>query len=152
MATVQPTDGHAGFAAHGRGVLASHPNASELPDRQALVTCMEACADCAQACLVCADACLGEPNVAELITCIRLNQDCADLCAATGSLLARQTSLDWELAGAALEACLIACDKCANECARHASHMEHCRICETACRACKSACDDLLTETSSAIA
>lgn len=144
MATLQGPHQQKGFASHGREIIASHPGARNQPSQQALVTAMEACADCAQACATCADACLGEPNVAKLVTCIRLNQDCADVCTATSNLLSRQVSLDWDIAGAALEVCTIACDKCAQECAKHAAHMKHCQVCEAACRACLQACEFLL--------
>lgn len=144
MAVIMGNELSPGFASHGRDVLTKHPGAGKGADQRQLVQCLEACADCAQACLACADACLGEPKVAELVTCIRLNQDCADLCQATGNILSRQLSLDWDIAGAALEACSVACERCAAECAKHAKHMEHCAVCETACRACQQACDALL--------
>ncbi|MDP2274877.1 MAG: four-helix bundle copper-binding protein [Archangium sp.] len=135
-----------GFHSRGKSVMATHPGNGQGEAHGALVTCFEACADCAQACIVCADACLGEPNVADLVTCIRLNQDCAELCEATGNILSRQVSLDWEIAGAALKACVIACHKCAAECRKHAAHMEHCGECEAACRACQAACESLMSQ------
>src|SRR5258707_8463269 len=104
MASIQTN----GFASSGRSVLATHPGVGGAAQSE-LVAAFEACADCAQACIACADACLGEENVKELVTCIRFNQDCADLCEATGNILSRQVSIDWELAGAALLACSIAC-------------------------------------------
>ena len=142
MITIQsPT----GFASRGRGVLATHPGIEASPNADLLAVCLEACADCAQACLSCADACLGEPNVAELVSCIRFNQDCADICTATFSVLSRQLVQAREVDRALLEACLLACRKCGDECARHAGHMEHCRVCAAACEACASACESLLT-------
>lgn len=142
MATAQSND-WSGFASRGKSVLATHPGVEAGARQAALTACFEACADCAQACIACADACLEEATVAELRTCIRLNQDCADLCEATGNILSRQVSLDWDIAAVSLRACTIACEKCAEECERHAEHMEHCRECAEACRACERSCDML---------
>lgn len=114
-------------------------------DMEALTRCVDACFDCAQTCTSCADACLGESNVQELVRCIRLNLDCADVCEATGRLLSRQTATDQNLLRRQLEACAAACKACGDECARHASHMEHCRICADACRSCEEACNAMLS-------
>jgi hypothetical protein len=141
MITIQaPT----GFGSRGRGVLATHPGLGAGQNADLLAVCLEACADCAQACLSCADACLGESNVAELVTCIRFNQDCADTCIATFSVLSRQLAQAREVDRALLQACSLACQKCGDECARHAKHMEHCRVCASACEACTAACEALL--------
>jgi Beta-lactamase len=43
-----------------------------------------------------------------------------------------------------LEACVATCKSCGDECARHAAHYEHCRVCEQACRRCEQACRELL--------
>jgi hypothetical protein len=46
--------------------------------------------------------------------------------------------------GPLLEACAATCKSCGDECARHARHHEHCRVCEQACRRCEQACWELL--------
>jgi hypothetical protein len=124
-------------------MLRTHPQASA--DTTALARCVEECADCTVACTSCADACLGEPDVQELVVCIRRNLDCADICQATGNVLARQTAFDPQLARTVLETCAQACRLCAQECERHASHHQHCRVCAEACRRCEQACEDLLS-------
>jgi hypothetical protein len=40
---------------------------------------------------------------------------------------------------ALLDACRTACRAGAEECARHAAHHEHCRLCEQDCRRCDAA-------------
>jgi hypothetical protein len=82
--------------------------------------------------------------VAELTTCIRTDLDCADLCAATGRVVSRRTGTNADLTRATLTACAAACRVCAEECARHASMHEHCRICGESCRRCEEACQALL--------
>ena len=68
---------------------------------------------------------------------------CADLCDTTGRLISRQENPD--LARAILQACILACRLCAEECERHASMHEHCRVCAESCRRCEQACRDALS-------
>lgn len=134
------------MAAHSdsaRQMLASSPAPIPDVDVRLLADAASAAFDCAQACTACANACLGEPNVQDLVRCIRLTSHCADLCVTTGRLLSRQEAP--ELARAVLEACLLACRLCAEECDKHgAMGMQHCRICAEACRACEQACQAVL--------
>ena len=125
-------------------MLETYPKDLGGIDREKLLACIEACGECAQACTACADACLSEDMVAELTTCIRTDADCADVCAATGRVLSRHTGYDANLTRAVLEACATACRACGDECERHASMHEHCRVCAEACRRCEQACRDLL--------
>ncbi|MFE6779546.1 four-helix bundle copper-binding protein [Streptomyces sp. NPDC057702] len=113
-------------------------------DRAALERCIEECATCAQACTACADACLAEGAVGDLTRCIRTDMDCADICAATASVLSRHTGYDINVTRAQLQACVVVCVSCAQECERHADAHEHCRICAQACRRCADACRALL--------
>jgi hypothetical protein len=71
--------------------------------------------------------------------------DCADLCSTTGRVMSRQTEYDANVSRALLEACVVACSSCGDECERHGQHgMEHCRICAEQCRRCEQACRELL--------
>jgi hypothetical protein len=126
-----------------REILELHPRPSGL-DRKLLLTCIDECFECAATCTSCADADLAEEDVREMVRCIRLCLDCSDLCDATGRIVTRQTEPDLGLIGATLEACLVACRACAQECDRHAAHHEHCRLCAEVCRRCEAACADLL--------
>jgi hypothetical protein len=120
-------------------MLEAYPRGIDV-DGTKLVAAIEALEDCANACTQCADACLSEQDLASLARCIRLNLDCADICTATGRVIFRQTESDANLARPLLEACA----SCADECERHASHMEHCRIYAESCRSCQTACQELL--------
>jgi hypothetical protein len=126
-------------------LLDSYPKDLGGVDREKLRACIEAFVACAQACTACADACLSEDMVTDLTTCIRTCADCADICDATGRVLSRHTGYDANLTRAVLEACATACRTCGDECERHASQHEHCRICGEVCRRCEQACRDLLT-------
>lgn len=120
-------------------MLAAHPHASAHNDT--LAEAAHHIAMCAQVCTSCADACLAEPMVDELTRCIRLNQDCADICATTSRMLVRQTATEAALMRELLAACATACRLCADECEKHASMHEHCRICAEHCRQCVEVCE-----------
>ena len=124
-------------------VFEVHPQPIGL-DRAVLLRCVGECLDCAASCTSCADADLAEDDVREMARCVRLCLDCADTCAATGRIVTRQTAPDLRIIRAMVEACVVACAVCAEECDRFAAHHEHCRLCAEACRRCKNACDDLL--------
>jgi hypothetical protein len=124
-------------------IIDRHPRPISL-DRSVLLPCIEQCFDCAATCSACADACLGEPDVPELVRCVRLCLDCADVCEATGRVVTRQTETDLGVVRAAVEACVVACAACAEECELHAPHHDHCRVSAEVCRSCEKACSDLL--------
>ena len=124
-------------------MIEMHPSPASI-DRDTLLRCIDACFDCAAECTSCADACLGEPSVEDLVHCIRLNLDCADACGVAGRIAVRQTALDVGVLRATIQACAVACHACGEECARHAEHHEHCRVCSEACARCEQACTDLV--------
>lgn len=124
---------------HTREMIATHPDVQGSINA-ALIEAIDAAYECAQTCTSCADACLAEEDVARLRQCIRFNLDCADVCAATATLGNRRTGSDEEVIRKMLDACATACQLCGEECARHAAHHEHCRICAESCRRCEAAC------------
>lgn len=124
-------------------MIASSPAQTGV-DPELLARAIDALVACAQTCTACADACLSEEMVAEMRACIRSDLDCADVCDATARVLSRQTAYDPDVTRTLLEACIQVCRTCGNECASHADHHEHCRICAEACRACEQACSELL--------
>lgn len=125
-------------------MLETYPRDLGNVDRAKLEACIAACFECGQVCTACADACLSEEMVADLTKCIRTNLDCADICETTGRVLSRHTGYDAHVTRAVLEACIKACSSCGDECQKHASMHEHCRVCAESCRTCEQACKDLL--------
>jgi hypothetical protein len=122
-------------------MIATHPDVRGNTNRT-LIACIEECYSCAQTCVSCADACIAEQEVEHLRQCIRFDLDCADICAVTGTLGTRRTGSNETLLAGALQLCATACRLCAEECDRHASKHEHCRICADACRRCERACNE----------
>jgi hypothetical protein len=128
---------------YARQLLDTYPGTVNA-DAGVLAATIDALSDCAQACIADADADLAEQDLAAMIKCIRLCLDCADVCTATAGVTSRQTEYDANVARALLEACVVTCKSCGDECERHAQHHEHCRVCEQACRRCEQACRELL--------
>jgi len=128
---------------YARQLLDTYPRALTV-DAGLLAATIDALSDCAQACIADTDADLSEANLAEMVKCIRLCLDCTDVCTATAAVLSRLAEYDPGATRALLQACVAICISCGNECARHAPHYEHCRVCEQACRRCERACQDLL--------
>jgi hypothetical protein len=122
-----------------REMISQHPRVRGSVN-DALIACIEECYSCSQACVSCADACLAEPSVAELTQCIRLDLDCADICAATGAIATRRTGSNEQGLRALLNTCAILCAVCAEECERHATMHQHCKVCGEQCRRCERAC------------
>jgi len=127
------------FTPHVQEMLAAHPRKSFVTG-DTLLACIQACFDCQQTCIACADACLSESDVSSLLQCIRLNYDCANVCEAAGKILSRQTAFQTAIPRAVLDACIVACRACGDECDKHAAQMAHCRVCADACRRCEQAC------------
>jgi len=128
---------------YARQLLDAHPRGVSI-DARLLAAAIDALTDCAQACTADADDDLAEQNVADMIRCIRLCLDCADVCTATAAVTSRQTEYDPDVTRPLLQACVVVCRRCGDECGRHAGMHEHCRICEQACRRCEQACQELL--------
>jgi len=124
-------------------MIATHPDVRGNVN-QALIDAIDAAYSCAQTCTSCADACLAEEMVAQLRQCIRFNLDCADVCAATATVGTRRTGSNEEVIRKMLDACIVACRLCGQECQRHAGKHEHCRVCAEACRRCETACQNAL--------
>lgn len=123
-------------------MLETHPRRADV-DRTRLAAAIDALNACAETCTACADACLSEDMVAELTRCVALNLNCADICLATARMLSRNAGEDAAISRSMLEACATACRACAEECAKHAKHHQHCRVCAEACRSCERVCRDL---------
>jgi hypothetical protein len=123
-------------------MISTHPDARGSTN-DALIRCIEECYSCAQTCTSCGDACLAQDMVKDLTQCVRLNLDCADVCNITGRIATRRTGSDDELIRRMLLTCAAACRLCGDECERHASQHEHCRICAEACRRCMQACQEV---------
>lgn len=125
-----------------RAVLEAHPDPASSAGPEAL-KCIYETAQCAYVCTACADACLVETEYGDLSQCIRLNLDCAEICAIVGRFLARPGHQDRETLERILEACMLACRACAEECRGHGD-MEHCQVCAEQCERCAEACERMV--------
>ena len=90
--------------------------------------------ECAAACTACADACLAEDGVEDLRDCITLDNVCAEVCTATANVMSRIAYGSYDVLRAQLEACVVACRTCAEECESHGEMHDHCAACAEQCR------------------
>ena len=119
--------------------LADHP-ARDTFDLPELLRAIEACQSCFTMCNLCADSDLARSGH-DMADCIRTCTDCATICAATAAVLSRPNP-SGDAWAKQVEACIIACRECANECEQH----DHtcCRSCAEACRECEQALQQLM--------
>jgi len=125
-------------------MLKTHPYPPVI-EMKKLLSGIKAINGCAKISTICADACVGEKNLM-LTRCIRSCLDCADICGTTAKILSRQTETDIDMLRDQLKACAVACNKCGQDCEKHAMMYEHCRICADVCFSCEETCNDLLEE------
>ncbi len=124
---------------HIENLFQSHPHTAGAENAN-LAKLIRSLDECKESCTACADACLAEPKPEMLRRCIRLNLDCADSCTAAARILSRLTEPDGDILRSHVEACAIACRLCGDECRKHETHHDHCRICAESCRQCEQAC------------
>ena len=116
-------------------MIAEHPQVGERYNEQ-LGEAVKHAMYCAAIANSCADACSAEPD--DMARCIRLCMDASDMCTATYRIATRRTSGNVQLIEAALSACILACETCAEECGKH--DMPHCSRCAKMCRECADDC------------
>ncbi len=99
---------------------------------------------CAEICASCADACIAESAGKDMRQCIRTCLDCSDICEATAKAGLRRTGQNIVVLRAQLQACVTACEACAEECDKHDN--AHCARCAKMCRECAADCRKALPE------
>jgi hypothetical protein len=109
---------------------------------ESLAAAIDAMLECEEAVTACAAAMVTEDDVRAMQDAIICDLNCVDVVAATRRVLSRGT--DSALLGSQLEACVMACEHSGEQCAKHAGHHEHCRMCLAATRRCAEACRQVL--------
>lgn len=115
-------------------MIATHPQVKD--ETEELVLAARHAMLCSLFCTSCADACVAEDMA--MAQCIRNCLDCADVCAATARLAVRRTAANIDVLRAQMEACIKACETCAEECDKHDN--PHCALCAEMCRECAEDC------------
>jgi len=91
-------------------------------------------ANCQAMCNYCFNACLHEKDIHMMVKCIKLDKECSQICGTAISSIASDSYMYKEV----LKLCVIACEKCAEECKKH--NNSHCQDCAKACEECAKAC------------
>ena len=99
-------------------------------------TYIDACNECFEACEQCAVKCLHEEDVKPLTKCVEICITCYHACAAASMIMSAESEYTKKLLGLVVEVC----EACAEECEKHAGHMEHCRQCAEICHRCAEEC------------
>lgn len=113
-------------------------------DAETLMNAIDTMFECAASCTACADACLAEEQPDKLRRCITLDNVCAEICTATARTLARISSGSYDVLRAQLQACIVACRECAEECRSHGEMHEHCAVCAEVCERTERVAGELL--------
>lgn len=108
--------------------------------KNTIADCIQACKDCVGICTNCAAACTEEENVQSLSRCIQLNLECAAICNAAVQLM----EVNGNSSASLYKLCGDICQRCAEECVRHA-FIEHCRHSAEAARSCSILCYEMAT-------
>jgi len=110
-----------------------------------LAAAVDVLQECAESVTACAAAMLTGADVAELASAVSFDMDCVDVVETTRRLLTRNVGPGTALLRAQLKACLMACERSNEQCAKHAAHHAHCRICADSTGRCANVCRALLT-------
>jgi hypothetical protein len=126
-------------------LIRTHPAKAPV-DESMLAEAVDRIYECAKACAACANACLGEDDPTSQAACITSCENCGEVCITTARALSRITGFNAEAIRHLVAACEQICRICGDECASHATEMEHCQVCAECCRTCAEACRSLLQE------
>jgi hypothetical protein len=118
-----------------RQIIDCHPTGYHTLDRKRLEAAILGLYESAQAATANADAILNANLVRDMIDCLRSCLDAADVAEAAAKVLSRATGYDPSITGSVLAAAVATLERCADECARHASLHMPCRLCSETCRA-----------------
>jgi len=113
-------------------------------DLDKLATAVEALLEVERTTTACAGAMIGEDDSSAMVDAIRADLDTVDVVHAARSILTRFVGANVDVVRAELNAAIAACERSNAECARHAEHHGHCRLCASATSAGITASRDLL--------
>jgi hypothetical protein len=97
-------------------------------DIEALATVLQALGDLNRDATACSSAMIADENAAGMSTEIRAALDAADTAATAERVLARGAAADVTVTKAVLQAAVVAAERSAQECGKHADHHAHCRL------------------------
>jgi hypothetical protein len=108
-------------------------------DMKLMQECIEACSAAEQAALMCADAGSGD-NMGKMMS---MCANTADMANTMMRMMMRPMGYDAASMMGMLEATMMMCRACADECMMHAEMSDHCRMCAEVCTNAVAACEAL---------
>jgi hypothetical protein len=103
--------------------------------------CIEACSACEQACTMCAGSMMMSEDMA---MCNGMCMNCADMANTMMRMMMRPNGMNGPAMMAMLQAMVVMCSSCADECEAHAAMSEDCRMCAEVGRQCAMACQKMM--------
>jgi len=109
-------------------------------DMKLMQQCIEACAAAEQAATMCADAAMGGDGMGKMTS---MCANTADMANTMMRMMMRPAGYDMSTMMAMLEATMMMCRACADECMMHAEMSDHCKMCAEVCMNAAMACESL---------
>lgn len=115
---------------------------SSMPgmDMKLMAECIEACSACEQACTMCASCMMGDGTAIHMEMCMNT----ADMCNTMMRMMLRPSGMMMDSMVRMLDATMMQCRMCADECMKHADMHEDCRVCAEACSQAAMACEKMM--------
>ena len=110
-------------------------------DMKLMQQCIEACAAAEQAATMCADAAMGGDGMGKMTS---MCANTADMANTMMRMMMRPAGYDMSSMMAMLEATMMMCRACADECMMHADMSADCKMCAEVCRQCAAACQAMI--------
>lgn len=103
--------------------------------------CIEACSACEQACTMCAGSMTMAPG---MDVCAAMCMNTADMSNTMMRMMMRPNGMNGPALMATLQAMVVMCSSCANECESMAGMSADCALCAEVCRQCAMVCQRMI--------
>ena len=122
-------------------MMEMHSDAMQGMDLGVMQECTEACSACEQACTMCAGSMAMSP---EMAMCAGMCQNAADMANTMMRMMLRPNGMNGPAMMALLQAMVVTCMGCADECEAMADMNADCALCAEVCRQCAMACQKMV--------
>ena len=122
-------------------MMEMHSESMKGMDVSVMQECIEACSACEQACTMCAGSMSMSP---EMAMCSGMCQNSADMANTLMRMMLRPNGMNGPAMMAMLQAMVVMCMSCADECEAMAGMSADCAMCAEVCRQCAMACQKMM--------
>jgi hypothetical protein len=122
-------------------MMEMHSDAMQGMDMSMMQDCIEACSACEQACTMCAGS---MTMSADMAMCNAMCMNTADMANTMMRMMLRPNGMNGPAMMAMLQAMVMMCTSCADECEAMAGMSADCAMCAEVCRQCAMACQKMM--------